>query len=182
MSIIKPIQLTSQYNPINKQPNFAQRQNFSGSLSKKGKQVLKAVEQEIDVTLNGKNFLNWPLKKIANFLGEHDGEIQTTLLNALFTGTLAYYVIAHNPLSNKSKEDKKYSALRQPVSALIAASGGLAMTLGINKYMDRIISEGHIEAVDGRLQPGKGYLTDQFKREYKSKTPQEQTAFLEGIY
>lgn len=121
--------------------------------------------------------------KFSKFLAKHDGEIQTQLINAAFTTTLAPLFIAWNPFSNQDKKTKEYTALRQPISAGIAISGGLAMTMGINHYMNKMGSEGYIDSIDLRVKPNEEYLKGEFKREYKAakeKSSANLNAFLEA--
>lgn len=108
-----------------------------------------------------------PIRKLYKYLADTKGEIQTQLVTAIFTSTLAPAFIAFNPLSHADKKTKEYTAWRQPISAVIAVTGGLAMTLGINSYLDRIHNEGFNKAIDLRSQPSDSYLKAQFKAEYK---------------
>lgn len=117
--------------------------------------------------------------KLCNKLGRDDSEIQTQYINAVFTSTLAPAFIAFNPLSKQDKKTKEYTALRQPISAIIAISGGVAMTEVQNRYMAKLASEGHIKAFDLRLAPHKkDYLKHKFNKEYSKAT--DKKAFLES--
>ena len=107
------------------------------------------------------------LRKINKFLSDNDGEVQNQLINALFTTTLAPLMIWKNPFSNKSEKDKAYSAIRQPISAAIAVSGGLAGTLAVNSALDKLSNEGYIKSLDLRMNPNESYLKSQFKTELK---------------
>lgn len=123
------------------------------------KEVTGAVSKQIDEKLGwiGKKFIG---------LAENDGEAQNQLINAIFTTTLAPIMIAFNPFSKQDKKTKEYSAMRQPISAGIAISGGLAMTMGVNSYLSKLASEGYIENIDLRLKPDdKIYLKSKFKKD-----------------
>lgn len=145
--------------------NFASNQNFQGGLDSisKGSQkiLLNGVETELDkgLGLRGK-FYQW--------LADTKGELQVQVINAIFTTTLAPLMIVCNPFAkNKTKEDKEYLALRQPVSATISLSGGLLMTNLINHFMDTMYNEGYAESIDLRLQPNKSYTRRYFNKAYK---------------
>ncbi|MFA7658021.1 MAG: hypothetical protein WCY19_01150 [Candidatus Gastranaerophilaceae bacterium] len=99
-------------------------------------------------------------------LADTSGEMQNQSINAIFTSTLAPFWIAFNPFTKKSKEDKEYLALRQPISALIAISGGFAMTVGINRFMDKIYNDGYNKDIDLRPCPNKTYIKRKFKRDH----------------
>lgn len=145
--------------PSRKQMNISQRINFGkGGIDLPEKAykdacdiILGDVEKKIDKKTGKFGWLN---QKLA----DSKGEIQAQLINALFTTTLAPLMIAFNPFSKTDENTKKYTALRQPISAAIALSGGLAMTLGINRYMSTIYNEGYNEAIDLRPGPDKNYL------------------------
>lgn len=122
--------------------------------------IKKGVETKIDER-TGKmgSFFTW--------LADGKGEIQTQSITAIFTSTLAPLMIWKNPFSNEDNKTKAYTALRQPISATIAITGGLAMTIGINKYMDKIYNEGLNESIDLRISPSKEYLKGSFNKRYK---------------
>ena len=106
------------------------------------KKAGKFIADEASKAVNGE--LPKGLKKVCKFLSDNDGEVQNQVINAVFTTTLAPLMIWKNPFSKKSEKDKAYSALRQPISAAIAVSGGLAGTLAVNKALDKLSNEGYI--------------------------------------
>lgn len=140
--------------------------NFLGN-EKVTDDIVKKVAKDVESKLDEK--LGWMGRKLKKF-SDRDGEAQNQLINAFFTTTLAPVMIAWNPFTNQDEKTKKYSALRQPISAGIAISGGLAMTKGVNYYMSKLASEGYIDKIDLRLKPEeKEYLKAQFKKENKIK-------------
>ncbi len=143
-------------------------QSFKGKLPNQdaAKKATKFVADETAKLVNGE--LPKGLKKITNFLSANDGEVQNQIINAVFTTTLAPLMIWKNPFSNKSEKDKAYSALRQPISAAIAVSGGLAATLSVNKALDKLANEGYIKSLDLRMNPNDSYLKSQFKTQLKA--------------
>jgi len=159
------------------QINYASRQSFSGAASEAdeaAKAAAKAITDEVTKEITKKaGKLGW----ISNFLAKNDGEIQSQAINAAFTTTLAPVMIAWNPFSKQDEKTKKYTALRQPVSAGIAMTGGLAMTIATNYYMNKMASEGYIANVDARIEPTKDYLKSKFKQDYKAAPDKKE--FLE---
>ena len=141
-----------------KKTKFAQQPSFNG-----GSPVVdevRAYGKTIDSKLG---FVGWLSKK----LNKNDGEVQTQLGNALFTSTLAPFVIAFNPVSKEDSDTKKYTALRQPISAVIAVGSGLLVTMPFNNFMEKIASEGYIEPIDLRMNPNEKYLKRLYKKERK---------------
>ncbi len=167
MSSIQPIKLNyQQQQNLNKsKANSAYKQSFGKKtvLTDLEKKICSAAIKELKDNLNpfSKGFIN-----VSKFLNEHSGEIQNQAINAAFTTTLAPVMIAFNPFSKSDDKTKKYSALRQPISAGIAISGGLAMTMLINYYMNQMINSGYISSIDGRINPDKSYLKSYFNKDF----------------
>lgn len=127
------------------------------------REVSKVAEQNYDASKTAPKLRS----KIFKFLNDHDGEIQNQAINAFFTTTLAPLMIWKNPFSKKDEKTKAYSAIRQPISAAIALTGGLGMTLAVNKYMENMYNGGYIQSIDGRMEPSKPYLKSEFAKELK---------------
>ena len=168
MSKVQQIQSNYQLVSKERQANFASRPSFGTGLSalppKAQTFILDGVESRIHQRLGRiGEFYQW--------LAGTKGEIQSQLINALFTSTLAPIMIAWNPFSKTDKKTKEYTALRQPISAAIAISGGLAMTLGLNRYMDKMYNDGYNKAIDLRLQPNKDYLKLKFRQQHNIRRP-----------
>lgn len=149
-----------------KMKNVASKQSFNGGVSDPLKDSIEVTTKIVKAELNKRLGVTG---KIYQWLAKTTGEVQTQSINALFTATLAPIFIIHNPFVHKSKEDKKYLALRQPISAGIALTGGLGMTLGINHYMDAMYNEGYHKAIDLRIQPSKSYLKRKFRKQKEIK-------------
>lgn len=146
--------------PNLKQANHASKQSFEKGLSDLPKEaqdiLVKGVSAKIDKRMG---WVGRPLK----WLSDTKGELQSQLINAAFTTTLAPIMIAYNPFSKQDEKTKKYTALRQPISAGIALSVVLPMTWAINSFMDNLYNVGHFETIDLRLDPSKGYLKHAYK-------------------
>lgn len=107
------------------------------------------------------------ITNLSRFLDDGKGEIQNQLINAAFTTTFAPLFIAFNPFTEQDSKTKKYTALRQPVSAAVALLCSMPLTKGFNEWVGKLGTNGLIPGVDLRMSPEKGYLEKQFKKEYK---------------
>lgn len=130
----------------------------------RNEQELAEVAQKVS-TAAGKKVMT-PAMKVYDFLALNEGELENQLISNVFTATLAPLVIAYNPFSNKSKEDKQYVAWRQPLSAVIALAGGLPATILINKGFSKLGSEGYFKGMDFRMCPNGDYLKPKFEEEF----------------
>ena len=72
------------------------------------------------------------------------GEIPISFVNAAGTGIVATAVIANNPLSKEDKDTKRYSALRQPVSAVLAILMQLGVILPFNHFVQSLSDRGYL--------------------------------------
>lgn len=114
-------------------------------------------------------FIKRKVKDLSLFLTDHQGEVQTQLGNALFTTTVAPVIIGFNPFADQDEKTKKYTALRQPVSAASAVSLGVAMTMGLDKFWIKLANDGNMKNLDLRISPTEDYLKSKFKSEYNAK-------------
>lgn len=169
------------------EPNYLQRkqkqqnQNVIPTMPRKNQnpvdfkgQYWEKLPQELRRTLREEStpqmgFIKRKVKDLSLFLADHKGEVQTQLVTALFTCTVAPTLIAFNPFTDQDEKTKKYTALRQPVSAASAVSLGVAMTMGLDKFMTKIGNEGFIKNLDLRINPADDYLKSKFKSEYNAK-------------
>lgn len=159
----------------NSQTKFAHQQSFGSGIAAATNDTDKIIAEVTKQVDNG--FKHNPVKRAINFFSklfnEHDSEIQNQLINAAFTTTLAPAFIAWNPFSKQDDKTKQYTALRQPISAIIAIAGGVTLTDVFNRYMSKIGSDGDIASIDCRLQPDSTYLESQFHKEYKQATDKQ---------
>lgn len=97
--------------------------------------------------------------KALTYLGQNDGEILNTVVTAVGTSVVAPIFIAGNPFSKEDKETKWYSAMRQPISAVIALVFQLYVNNVFNDWMAKGASTGRWgEAYDLRAIPKANYL------------------------
>lgn len=147
-----------------KQGNSTQSPSFCAELSDLPKGAQNFIKDGVRAKMD-KNV--GPIRKLYKYLADTKGEMQTQVVNAIFTSTLAPAFIAFNPFSRADKKTKEYTAWRQPISAIIALSGVLPATLAVNAYLDKLYNEGYNKSVDLRSNPNGSYLIGQFKAEYK---------------
>ena len=122
-------------------------------------------------------FARRKLNSFAVFLNGHKGEVQSQLINAFFTTTFAPIFIAFNPFTNADEKTKKYTALRQPISAGVALACSLPLTKFVNDSVAKFASEGFIPTHDLRIKPDDKYLEKEFKKNYKEA--KDKNKFLE---
>lgn len=150
-------------NPNSNSSNSYKAPNF------KGAGTIAKTAEELAVEAYSKNIdssLGW-IGKLTSYLNKNDGEVQNQLGNALFTSTLAPVVIAYNPLSDEDPNIKKYSAVRQPLSAVLAIAFGLGITMPADNFVENLANKGYIPTIDLRMQENEKYLRRVFKKEFK---------------
>jgi hypothetical protein len=98
--------------------------------------IQSAIKEEELVKTFLKN--NSKFGALANWFNKCAGEKTSIIINALGTGLLARLVIANNPLSKEDEDTKKYSAMRQPISAVIAIITQLAVNMKADKIIDKL--------------------------------------------
>ena len=105
--------------------------------------------------------------KVLTYLGQNDGEILNTVVTAGGTSVVAPIFIAGNPFSKEDKETKWYSAMRQPISAVIAFVFQMYINKKFNNWMAKCASTGNFgEAYDLRAIPKANYLKKIIKLEH----------------
>lgn len=177
MSKIQSVNYPKQPKSAPKHGNYAYTQNFGLGLSDlpKGAQIIltKGVGERIDARTG------WAGRKL-KWLADWKGEKQTQLINALFTTTLAPVMIAYNPFAKQDEKTKKYTALRQPISAAIALAVALPITVKLDRFMDNLYHNGHFETIDLRVAPSKDTLTRAFYKNEKVGAFSRMWKFLKG--
>lgn len=172
MSKIQNVQPTYQPNVKQKSTNFAQNPSFGGGFdADQTKKIVDVMEKKIVGRVG----------RFGGFLAKNDSEIEKQLINAVFTATLAPIVIGWNPFSRQDEKTKKYMALRQPISAVIAIAGGISLTKPIDDWLAQMGSTGFVPSLDMRMSPDKAYLGAKFNNAYKEakKDPQKLEKFVE---
>ena len=120
------------------------------------------------------------VSRALTYLGQNDGEILNTLVTAVGTAIVAPIFIAGNPFSKEDKETKWYSAMRQPISAIIAMVMQLSVNNAFNKFMAQQASTNGFGALaDLRAMPKANYLKRIIKLEHPEFTKEEIKAEVE---
>ena len=133
-------------------PNTQSNAEIKGSPKFKGKSDWSKVGKEV-----AKKSKFMP--KALTYLGQNDGEILNTVVTAVGTSVVAPIFIIGNPISKEDKETKWYSAMRQPISAVIALVFQLYVNNVFNDWMARSASTGRFgERFDLSAMPKAKYL------------------------
>ncbi len=99
------------------------------------------------------------LTKFFTYVGEHEGEMLNTAVTFGGTAVVAPLFIAFNPLSKESKENKVYTAGRQPISAVIAAAFQFYINSKFNNWLYKTASTGGWGPLyDISAEPSEAYL------------------------
>ena len=123
--------------------------------------------------------LPW-LARALMYVGKNDGEILNTLVTAVGTAVIAPIFIAGNPISKEDKETKWYSAMRQPISAVIAMVMQISVNSAYNNYMRQMASLGKLgKHMDLRARPEVPYLAKIIKLENPDLSSKELAEAIE---
>lgn len=124
-----------------------------------------------------------PQVKIFQFFQKNQSEVMNILVNAVGTSIVAPIMISNNPISSvKDKNDKdaladekstrKYSALRQPVSAVLAVGTQAGIVIPFNKLIDNLANNGELGFIDDlRIRQSNSYLKSQAKKKLEKENP-----------
>lgn len=134
--------------------------NFTGSPAK----IIESAGKEIGEAASKKNFFI----RFNEFF-EKKKEQNTIIITAIGTGIVAPIVLAINPISKEDSNTKKYTALRQPISAVLA----LLTQIGINAPIPRALDKSAAKCFWGH-----DYLPDP-KNEKSKFTPEQQAKINE---
>ena len=134
---------------------------------------MSAVSFGAGVPVEAAKKMPW-LARALMYVGQNDGEILNTLVTAFGTAVIAPIFIAGNPISKEDKETKWYSAMRQPISAVIA----MIMQIGVNNvyngYMQKMASNGFLgEHMNLIAEPEANYLRKIIKLEHPEFTDKQ---------
>lgn len=99
-----------------------------------------------------------------NVISKTAGEIQNIIFIGLGTAFVAPIFIAYNPVAKEDEKTKKYSALRQPISAVISTATGLGINYPIAKVFDKWAAEGKIQKFDMSAKPSSDFLAVRYAK------------------
>lgn len=126
-----------------------------GGLSKEGQNL---VDRELIKYLGPVK--GWCLDK----LSATAGEIQNLIVMNVGTACIAPIFIVNNPLSKENKQNKKYTAWRQPISAIIALGMSLGINMPVPHYVEKYMISGKIKALDLSAMPPKDTVYRMYKQ------------------
>ncbi len=96
------------------------------------------------------------------------GEIQNIIFIGFGTAFIAPIFIAFNPIAKQDEKTKKYSALRQPISAIIATAVGLGINIPVAKAVEKWSAEGRVEKFDTSAIPSDDYMKTRYQKILKN--------------
>lgn len=115
-------------------------------------------------------------------LGSSGGEIQNIIINSLGTGLVAPIFIKYNFMSKTDEDTRTYSAMRQPVSAVLAVLTQCGLTAPFYKIFDNWSNNGTFgEKLNKTLFRDDYYIKKMKKRENPNAT-KEQLADMVSEY
>lgn len=82
-------------------------------------------------------------------MSKFTGEIPNIIINALGTGLVAPIFIKYNFLSKTDDDTRTYSALRQPISAVLSVATSVAAVLPFNMMIDSASKNGQFTVKEG---------------------------------
>lgn len=138
---------------------FSQRENITTNYLRR-----KANDAKIDT-----KGLKWSEKAMVT-ANKWQGEHFNNAVTAIGTAGVAPIFIINNPLAKEDKDTKKYTAARQPISAVITLAGQVPIMLAYNKMLDNYVTEHRLDRCDLHAAPPLSY--------YKNLVNSETRKFL----
>ncbi len=102
-------------------------------------------------------------------LGKNNGENLNNTVTAVGTAAVAPIFIRYNPLSDEDPKVKAYSALRQPLSAVLALGVQLPVMTAYNKLLDMWATSGRVRRFDLSAKPPETTLKNLAKAKYNQE-------------
>lgn len=102
-------------------------------------------------------------------LGKNNGENLNNTVTAVGTAAVAPIFIRYNPLSDEDPKVKAYSALRQPLSAVLALGVQLPVMTAYNKLLDIWAASGRVRRFDLSAKPPETTLKNLAKARYNQE-------------
>ncbi len=146
---------------INSHPIYKDKHKNASNIPFKGRfQYQRELSKQI--TENSSKFIKFITK-----LGKNNGEILNIIVTTIGTACVAPIFISFNPFSKEDKETKVYSAMRQPISAVLSFALQMGVNLRFNRWLDKLSSTGELDKINLRANPAPSYL----KKIIKSENP-----------
>jgi len=90
-------------------------------------------------------------------MSKFTGEMPNIIINALGTGLVAPIFIKYNFLSKTDDDTRTYSALRQPLSAVLSVATSLAVVVPFNRLVDSMSKNGFFFKLDDFKTPSSNF-------------------------
>lgn len=133
--------------------------SFSGAYIPRGYIAARRLADSIYENSNGTGkFLMW--------LNKNSGENLNNIVTAIGTTGVAPFFIAFNPFSKEDKNSKAYTALRQPVSAVITLGTQLLVMSNYNKWIDKHAAYLGADEMDLAAKPPESVILPRAKSDY----------------
>ena len=101
------------------------------------------------------------------YANEWQGEHFNNAVTAIGTAGVAPIFIINNPLAKEDKNTKKYTAARQPISAIITLAGQVPVMMAYNQMLDNYVTEHRLDRCDLHAAPPKSYYNSLCKEQTK---------------
>ena len=131
--------------------------------------IRKANDAKVDT--KGLKWFERAMVASNRFQGEHFNNIVT----AVGTAGVAPIFIINNPLAKEDINTKKYTAARQPISAVITLAGQVPIMMAYNKMLDDYVTKHRLDRCDLHAAPTRGFFKDAINgetREFLLKHPE----------
>lgn len=136
-----------------------QNTSFAGAYIPRGYIAARRLADSIYENSNGTGkFLMW--------LNKNNGENLNNTVTAIGTTGVAPFFIAFNPFSKEEKNSKAYTALRQPVSAIITLGTQLFVMSNYNKWIDKHAAYLGVDEMDLAAKPPESVVKPRAKGDY----------------
>lgn len=144
-----------------KELSDAQKQSFKGAYIPRGYITSRKLADSIYENSSGiGKFLMW--------LNKNNGENLNNAVTAIGTTGVAPFFIAFNPFSKEDKNSKAYTALRQPISAIITLGIQLFIMSNYNKWIDKHAAYLGVDEMDLAAKPPKSVVLPRAKSDYSA--------------
>jgi len=125
--------------------------------------------------------------QVLKSIDKHSGEVFNILITAVGTAFVAPFFIAYNPLSKTDEDTKKYSAMRQPVSAVLAVATQAGLVIPWNKLCRYLSNNGKLgDNKIGNFFNQQGmqdpkYILSELKKKHPNATKAQLDAMVKGV-
>ncbi len=106
-------------------------------------------------------------EKLMNKANQCKGEHFNNAVTAVGTAGVAPIFIIHNPLAKEDSATKKYTAARQPISALITLAAQVPIMTAYNNWVDKMATQYHLDRCDLSAAPMRSVVNKAIDFDYQ---------------